>query len=223
MSQVWLITEAAHGAGRALADAALQAGGQVVAGSCEHGWLDALVARYGARVRAVEFDAADEATVYAALDTALTAFGRLDVVVNTASSTHSTAVEEMNDTELRARFEADFFAVAGVMHAVLPILQEQGAGRVVQIMERDAGRAEGAAGRRATRSALRAYFEALAEESVACGVEIDVVEPEQVFDRVSRHVTAQLLRKIGIDAEGIGPRTRPTARVTKLPVRPQAA
>ena len=223
MSQVWLVTEAAHGAGRALAEAALLAGGRVVAGTREPGRLAAFVARYGARVRAVEFDATDEATVYAALDTALTAFGRIDVVVGEAGQADPAPIEGTNDTDLRVRFEANFFAAASVVHAMLPVLLEQGAGRIVQIIECDDGRAGASPARRAARSALRTYFETLAADAARGGIEIELVTQEQALDRALQGATAQFLRKIGLETDAAATRAKPTARIAKFPVRPEAA
>src|SRR6202051_5112480 len=46
--------------------------------------LDDLVKKYGDRVRAVPLDVTDESAAQAAVQTAVAAFGRLDVVVNNA-------------------------------------------------------------------------------------------------------------------------------------------
>ena len=126
MSEVWLIANAASAAGFALAEAALKAGAQIVAGAREPARLTALAARHDGRVLAVPLDLAAEATVYAAIDAALTAFGRLDVVVNMVDKVEALPVAEMDDATLRKQFERHFFGVVGLAHAVLPILHEQG-------------------------------------------------------------------------------------------------
>jgi len=222
MSQVWLITDAARGAGRALADAVLKAGGRVVAGARQPGRLAALAVRYGARVRAVEFDAAREATVYAALDAALTEFGRLDVVVNNAGQASPVPIEEMSDTDLRAQFERNFFGVAGTLHAVLPVLQEQGAGRIVQVVERNDRGGKGLAARRAAQSALKTYIEALAREAAFDGVEIGTVEPAGLLAAASGR-TAESLASTDLAGEAGAVRVTPVARVVRFPARPVAA
>jgi len=202
MSKVWLITDAARGLGRTLAEAVLRAGGRVVAGAHDRGRLAALTRCHGARVRAVDLNVADEASIYAAVDEALIAFGRIDVVVNFGGQADGAANEEMSDADLRAQFEGNFFGAAAVAHAVLPILREQCGGRFVQIVAHDDA-ADNAA-HRAAQAALKSYFEALAKDMAADGVDIDVVEPGAML------------------AETIG-RGVSSARVVRFSARPEAA
>jgi NAD(P)-dependent dehydrogenase (short-subunit alcohol dehydrogenase family) len=56
MSKVWIITGSGSGLGRAIAEAGLEAGDQVVATARNTDQLTDLVARYGARVLAFELD-----------------------------------------------------------------------------------------------------------------------------------------------------------------------
>lgn len=209
MSRVWLITDAARGIGRTLAEAVLRTGAHVVAGARDPEQLTALAKCHGARVRIVELDVADEASIYGAIEEALTAFGRIDVVVNTAARADSTANGEMSDADLRARFETDFFGSAAVAHAVLPILREQRGGRFVQIAAHGDDACNAA--ERAAQTALASYLEALGSEVACDGVEIDVVEP--------RAMLAETIGRATADA----PRTKPSARVLRLPARPEAA
>ncbi|HEX7914692.1 SDR family NAD(P)-dependent oxidoreductase [Rudaea sp.] len=157
----------------------------------------------------VGLDVTDEASIYAAVDEALTAFGRIDVVVNPAVRANSAANGEMNDADLRARFETDFFGSAAVAHAVLPVLREQRGGRFVQIVAHD-NDADNAA-ERAAQAALTSYLEALGSEAACDGVDVDIVEPGAMLAETIGRATA--------DAS----RTKPSARVVRLPARPEAA
>lgn len=207
MSTVWLITDAARGLGRTLAETVLQAGGRVVAGARDPGRLAAMTARHGPRVRVVELDVTVEATIYAAIDEALTAFGRVDAVVNPAGQAGEAANEDMADTNLRAQFEANVFGLAAVAHAVLPILREQRGGRFVQIVAPDDG--SGSAARRAAQAALTSYFEALGREVARDGVDIDVLEAGAMLTEMAGRVDAT--------------RAKPCARVVRFSARPEAA
>ena len=84
MDKVWLVTGSASGLGRSIAEAVLESGDQLVATARDPKRLDDLVKKYGERVRAVALDVADESAAQAAVQVALDAFGRLDVVVNNA-------------------------------------------------------------------------------------------------------------------------------------------
>ena len=72
------------GLGRELAKAVLAAGHRLVATARKPEDLHDLVSRYRDRVRVVALDVTDQAAARAAVATATSAFGRLDVVVNNA-------------------------------------------------------------------------------------------------------------------------------------------
>ena|SRR5437763_6647169 len=84
MNKVWLVTGSASGLGRNIAEAVLESGDRLVATARDTKRLDDLVKEYGGRVRAVPLDVTDESAAQAAVQTAVAAFGRLDVVVNNA-------------------------------------------------------------------------------------------------------------------------------------------
>ena len=84
MDKVWLVTGSASGLGRNIAEAVLESGDRLVATARDPRRLDDLVNKFGERVRAVSLDVADESAAQAAVQVALDAFGRLDVVVNNA-------------------------------------------------------------------------------------------------------------------------------------------
>jgi NAD(P)-dependent dehydrogenase (short-subunit alcohol dehydrogenase family) len=214
MSKVWLIADATSVAGQALAETALAAGGHIVAGANQPARLAALAARHRGRVRAVPLDLTVEATVYAAINTALSAFGRLDIVVDTSAEAEVPALEESDDAVLRKRFERNFFGVVGLAHAALPVLREQGAGRIVHVASSDRG---ADAPRRAANAAVRGYFEMLAREVSAQGIEVVVIDTHEVPGE-----------EFGVWVEDAPPKTRergesaPRSRVVRFPTRSAA-
>lgn len=223
MSKVWLITEASHGVGRLLADAVLSMGGQVVAGAYDPNRLGPLVARHGAQLRAIEFDVSNEATIYGAVDSALTAFGCIDVVVNNAGRVDSASMDGITDADLRAQFERNFFGLASVAHAVLPILREQGEGRFVQVVAREGGDVSGNAAHYATQVAIRSYFQALAKEIAPYGVEVDTVELGEMLVKMLGRAAAKAACGSRIDREAGASGNKPSARVVRFSARPEAA
>src|ERR1700716_2171650 len=84
MAKVWLITGSGNGLGREIAEAALAAGDNVVAGARRTEELAPLVAQYGERVKAVTLEVRKETAARLAVQRAMDPFGPLDVLVNNA-------------------------------------------------------------------------------------------------------------------------------------------
>lgn len=131
--RVWFITGASRGLGHAFARAALEVGDRVVAISRTPEALDELVADHPGRVLSLAVDVTDRAAVFAAVDRAVAAYGRLDIVVNNAGRLMMGMVEEFTEGEARAALETNFFGALWVSQAVLPRLRSQRSGHLIQV------------------------------------------------------------------------------------------
>ncbi|NUR30086.1 MAG: SDR family NAD(P)-dependent oxidoreductase [Catenulispora sp.] len=179
MSRTWLITGASRGFGRSLAEAVLERGDRLVATARRPEQLQDLVARYGQQVRTVALDVTDADAARAAVQAAVDAFGRLDVVVNNAGYANSSPIEETADQDFRDQFEANFFGVYNVTRAALPVLRRQRSGVFVQFSS-IGGRVGGTPGLGAYQSAkfaVEGFSEVLASEAAPFGVQVVIVEP----------------------------------------------
>lgn len=178
MSQVWLITGSSRGFGKALAEAVLAAGHRLIATARRPAQLDAWVARYGHQVRTVALDVTDAAAAHAAVQAAVDAFGRLDVVVNNAGYGNLATIEEGSDDDFRAQLETNFFGTVNVTRAALPVLRRQRSGHVIQFSS--IGGRIGVPGMGAYQSAkwaVEGFSEVLAKEVAAFGIKVTLVEP----------------------------------------------
>jgi len=171
-----MITGAASGFGRAIAEAALGRGDSVAA-AVRH---PERVTGLGPddRVHVVRLDVTDEAQREAAVAATLDRFGRIDVLVNNAGRTQVGAVEETTGDELRALFELHFFGPAALTRAVLPGMRAQGGGAIVQ-MSSVGGQvpAPGFSAYCATKFALEGFTETLRDEVAPFGIRTLIVEP----------------------------------------------
>ena len=132
-SKTWLVTGTARGLGRFISEAVLAAGDRLVAGARDPERLVDLVDRYGDRIRPVALDVTDEVAAQHAVDLALNAFGRLDVLVNNAGYGHTTPFEQMTTQDFRDQVETNLFGVVNLTRAVLPLMREQHAGHIFQV------------------------------------------------------------------------------------------
>ncbi|WP_440555974.1 SDR family NAD(P)-dependent oxidoreductase [Streptomyces sp. SCPE 10] len=178
MSKVWFVTGSSRGLGRAVVEAALEAGDQVIATARKPAQLDDLVARHGDRIRPIALDVTDHENVLQAVRQGAEAFGRLDVVVNNAGYANLAAVEDITFDDFRAQVDTNFFGVVLVTKAVLPILRQQGSGHIIQISS--VGGRIGSVGLSAYQSAKWAvggFSTVLSQEVAPLGIKVTVIEP----------------------------------------------
>ncbi|WP_305788139.1 SDR family NAD(P)-dependent oxidoreductase [Symbioplanes lichenis] len=177
----WLITGASRGLGRSLAEAVLAdpAGHMLIATARRPEDLTTLTRRYADRVRTVPLDVTDRAAADRAVATAVTEFGRLDVVVNNAGYADSAPVEEMPADVFRAQIEANLFGVVNVTTAALPVFRRQRSGLFLQISS-VGGRVGGSPGLGAYQAAkfgVEGFSLVVAAETAPFGVRTVIVEP----------------------------------------------
>jgi NAD(P)-dependent dehydrogenase (short-subunit alcohol dehydrogenase family) len=172
---VWFITGCSTGFGRALAQA-------VVA----RGWRAVVTARDTARVAelagadglALALDVTDPGQVRAAVAAAEAAFGGIDVLVNNAGYGYLASVEEAEEDEIRAQFEANVFGLFAVTRAVLPGMRARRRGHVINVTS-VAGFIgfAGSAFYAASKHAVEGFSDSLAAEMAPLGVRVTCVEP----------------------------------------------
>lgn len=179
-SRTWIITGASSGLGLALAEAALRAGERVVGTARRAARFDALQARYGDQLLAVEHDVRDTGAAAAVVRRALDAFGQVDVLVNNAGAGQVGAAEEISDGELRDMLDQHLFGPAAYVRAVLPHMRERGSGAIVQMSSQGGRMSFPAVGSySAGKFALEGWSEALAGEVAPFGIRVMIVEPSR--------------------------------------------
>lgn len=178
MSHVWFVTGSSRGLGRAMAEAALADGDQVVATARTTAHLDGLVERYGENVRPMALDVTDPEQAHRAVQQGLDAFGHYDVVVNNAGYADLAAVEDVTLENFRAQIDANFFGVVHVTKAVLPALRERGSGHIFQVSSL-ASRfvAPGLSAYQSAKWAVVGFSTGLAQEVAPLGIRVTVIEP----------------------------------------------
>jgi NAD(P)-dependent dehydrogenase (short-subunit alcohol dehydrogenase family) len=178
MSKVWLITGSSRGLGGALADAVLADGHMLMATARKPAQLTHLVERYGDRVRTFALDVTDAKSARDAVQAAVTAFGRLDVLVNNAGYGDVASIEDVSDADFRAQIETNLFGVVNLTKAALPVMREQGSGHIIQISS--IGGRRGTPGLSAYQTAkwgVEGFSEVLAKEVRPLGIKVTIVEP----------------------------------------------
>ncbi|MGW4681105.1 oxidoreductase [Micromonospora taraxaci] len=178
MPRVWLITGCTRGLGRALAEAVLADGDQLVATARNPSQLNALSDQYGDQVQPIALDVTDPAAARDAVRTAVDGFGRLDVLVNNAGYADVAAIEDISEEDFRAQIDANFYGVVNLSRAALPTMREQGRGHIVQISSVGSRVAStGLGAYQAAKWAVSGFSGVLAREVATFGIRITSVEP----------------------------------------------
>lgn len=177
-STVWLITGCSTGFGRELAGAVLRRGHRAVITARNPATVQDFAERYGKQVLIAPLDVTNPAQITKVVRSAEGNFGGIDVLVNNAGYGYLAAIEEGEDDEIRAMFEANVFGLLAVTRAVLPGMRKRRKGHVVNISS--VGGLIGFPGigyYNATKFAVEGLSEALAKEAAPLGIRVTVVEP----------------------------------------------
>lgn len=167
------VTGASSGIGKAAALVLARAGYKVI-GTSRKAVPDEL--RDG--IRMIACDVTSDASVAEAVALAHAELGHIDLLINNAGYALSGAAEESSVDQVRSLFETNFLGVVRVTNAVLPIMRQQGYGRILNIGS-VVGLIPGPFGAyyTASKHAIEGYSESLDHEVRQFGVRVAVIEP----------------------------------------------
>ena len=170
----------------------VHAGVRNIAGATE---LTGAIARDKLSIHPVTLDVDDSGSVERAVREVLDHSRRIDVLVNNAGIGGGGAIEEVPLDFAKAMFETHYFGAIRMIQAVVPGMRAQRSGAIVNVSS-VWGRL-GVAGHGhycAAKHALEAASEALAQEVVAFGIRVAIVEPgvvaTPIFSKAKRFTSA---------------------------------
>jgi len=178
MEKVWFITGSARGLGRNLTEQVLAKGNRLVATARNIDALKDLVEKYPEQILPIKLEVTNYDQVYLAVETAVTHFGKIDVLVNNAGFGIVGATEAFTDEQVRSQLETNLYAPIEITRAVLPHMRKQRSGRILQISS-IGGRVgnPGVSIYQAAKFGLSGFSEALAKEVIDLGIYVTSVEP----------------------------------------------
>lgn len=176
-----LVTGTSSGIGLATA-VTLARGGHTVIATMRNlesaGELQKIVAAEKLPVSLAVLDVDDDASVESGLGKVLAEHGRLDVLVNNAGIGGGGSVEESSTARFREVMETNFFGALRCIKAVVPGMRERRHGCIVNVTSISGRLAMApAAAYCASKFALEALSECLAQEMKAFNVRVAIIEP----------------------------------------------
>ncbi|OGB06305.1 MAG: NAD(P)-dependent oxidoreductase [Burkholderiales bacterium RIFCSPHIGHO2_12_FULL_69_20] len=185
------ITAAGQGIGRAIAEAFVREGAQVIATDVNAALLHGLVEAIGCRAQVL--DATDAAAITAVAAEA----GAVDVLVNAAGFVHSGTVLECTEAEWDFAFNLNVRSQFRTIRAFLPGMLAAGNGSIINLAS-VAGSLKGAPNRfvyGATKAAVIGLTKSVAADYITRGVRCNAicpgtVESPSLRDRIAAQATA---------------------------------
>jgi NADP-dependent 3-hydroxy acid dehydrogenase YdfG len=192
-AKVVLITGASQGIGKDMAMSFADAGARLVLAARSVERLANVVDEIrglGSEAVAIPTDVAEKESVDALVHTAMTRFGRVDVLVNNAGSARVGAIESADfEKDLRETQSASLFGMIRVTKAVLPIFRRQGSGTIVNMSSVMGRKAFGRFGSYAiVMHGVSAFSDALRQELAGTGINVLVVHPALTATRLLAEV-----------------------------------
>ncbi len=175
-----IVTGARRGIGREIALSLAREGHAVVATMRSTDGCDLIdiARREDLAIAVADLDVDDDASVARFFATSLATGEPIDVLINNAGILSYNAVEDETIATMQAVMNTNFFGAVRCMKAVVPAMRTRGSGLIVNISSisgRMAPFAQGAYA--ASKHALEAASEAMAQELAPFGVRIALVEP----------------------------------------------
>lgn len=141
--RIALVTGATQGIGLQIAKELVAKGLTVIVGARNLEKGERAARDIGGRAHAIQLDVTDEASIAQAAALIRTRFGRLDILMNNAGISRAKPNQEFAEavrrnlltdaplTDIRTVFETNVFGVIAATQAMLPLLRESPAGRIV--------------------------------------------------------------------------------------------
>ena len=175
---VWFITGCSTGFGLQLAKQVLARGWRAAVTARDSSRVKELVSGAPDRALALDLDVTDAGQIAAAVKATHEKFGRIDVLVNNAGYGYMSSVEEGEEAQIRAQFDANVFGLFAMTRAVLPGMRMQHSGHVINITS-VAGHMgfPGSGYYAASKHAVEGWSDSLAAEGKPLGINVTCVAP----------------------------------------------
>lgn len=182
--KVAVVTGGSDGIGFCTAALLARRGAQVVICGRRQEMLDkakAAIEAEGGKVEAVKLDVTDYDAFAGLIEGTAAKYGRLDMLVNNAMSTHYAPISKLTMEHWRADFMVNADAVFVGTKAAMKVMEAQGGGSIVNISSTTAIRAmANYAGYSASKAALIQFTACAAIEGARKGIRVNSIVPGQV-------------------------------------------
>lgn len=227
-SEVAIVTGASAGIGAAVARKLSEDGFQVVLAARRAERLEKLgqeITARGGTALSVPTDITRLEDCQRLVQKTMTAYGRIDVLVNNAGFGYRSPLEYIPLDAIRHNFETNLFGPIALTQLVIPIMRDRQKGYIVNISS-VAGRIARPLSSvyDATKHAIEAISDSLRAELAPFGIRVIVIEPGFIkteFIDVARSESAAFLNKNGFYSELMNKASSKDGRFRRLSKQPE--
>lgn len=178
MARHWIVTGVSTGLGRAIALHAAQKGDTVTGTVRKDEQIAGFNALVPGKTFGVKADVRDKTSLQKLVDTVLSQFGRIDVLVNNAGYGLVGAIEELSEEEIREQMEVNFFGPVFLSQLVLASMRPNNRGHIFNVSSIAGLNGTASLGMyNASKFALEGFSEGLHLETKSLGIQVTIVEP----------------------------------------------
>jgi NAD(P)-dependent dehydrogenase (short-subunit alcohol dehydrogenase family) len=131
--KVAIVTGASRGIGRAVAEMLAERGASLVLVGMDKARIETVARDIGRGAIPVSGDVARAETAVAAVDAAITGFGKLDILANIAGAFPTALLQDMTDDQFAESIATNLQGTFAFCRAALPVMRKQGGGAIVNI------------------------------------------------------------------------------------------
>src|SRR5512136_313568 len=195
--KIAVVTGAAQGIGRAIAETLARRGAHVVVADINlekaQATAQAIAASTGRRVIAVQTNVADSASAQAMIDRTLAEFGRIDVLVNNAGTTRDNLIVRISDADWDLVLGVNLKGAFNCSKAAVRAMMKQRYGRIgnmssVSGLAGNAGQTNYAA----SKAGVVGFSKSLAKEVGSRNITVNVVAPGFVLTALTENLPQEL-------------------------------
>ena len=150
---------------------------------------------YGKKVLAICCDVSKEDKVKESFDLIYKEFGRIDILVNNAGITRDAIFHKMTPAQMHQVMDVNFFGTYHCVYNVVPIMREQGYGKIINISSTSSYGNPGQANYSASKAAIEGFSRTLAIELARKGITVNCVLPGFIDTEMMRAIPEDMLKK----------------------------